>query len=174
MCSAARGLQCSQAVQVRKESRLITVLPHKASRKADCQRPKSPPSCNFRGTILAPGGCAGSACPERGRFPRSSGCPPHTRVPSRGSYHVPLGGWTGSSARSACSPAHPGTVALRASRDAGSGPRGHSFLAANSGAGDARRDALRLGFVRGGLGECTRGICRSAVAFPQPRASSIS
>ena len=93
---------------------------------------------------------ARSGCAAHGHL---SGCPPHTRVPSRDSYHVPLGGWTGSSAHSACSPAHPaarpapGTVALPASRDAGSGPRGHSFLAANSGAGDARRDALRLRFV---------------------------
>lgn len=72
VCAALpEGYSAARVCRSRSKAALLRSPPPKASRKADCQRPKSPPSCNFRGTILAPGGCAGSARPERGRFPRS-------------------------------------------------------------------------------------------------------
>lgn len=113
LCSAARRLQCSQGVQVQKQSRLITVPPSPRQAEKPIASVLSPrPPATF-GEQFWPQEAAQAQRARSGGASHGhlSGCPPHTRVPSRGSYHVPLGGWTGSSARSACSPAHPAAPA---------------------------------------------------------------
>ena len=126
-------------------------LPRQGKQKSRSPLPKSPPSCNFQGTIQAPGSRVGSVRQERVQCPRHlSGCP-RSHPPGRASppaiptmSPAAAGAAPGRTqpARQLIPPARPapGPVDLGAALDAGSGPRGHSSLAANSGAG-----------VRGGM-----------------------
>lgn len=80
--------------------------------------------------------------------------PARPRVPARDSYHVPRGGWSGSGAHSARSPAHPTGPARpwpRGSRGCsgrGFGTEGPQLSSGQLRGGRARRDALRLGLVK--------------------------
>lgn len=127
-------------------------------------------------------GCAGSPCPQ--------GCTLHVatcvgvhptvppRFPSCDSYHVPHDGWTHSSVlsrltSSSCHPGRPGTVACQASLDV-------SFQDQRSTASQQTTPgcAMCAGMLAVELIEevwaNARGICGSAGALPQPRASAIS
>lgn len=134
--------------------------PRQGKQKSRSPLPKSPPSCNFQGTIQAPGSRADSARPERVQCPRPpvwvpTFPPARPRVPARDSYHVPRGGWSGSRAYSARSPAHPTGPARpwprgsRGGSGCGFGTEGPQLSSGQLRGGRARRDALRLGLVQG-------------------------
>lgn len=130
--------------------------------------------------------CVSTACERCLRPPVGvSTLPFGPRCPSRDSYHVPCGGWTRCLARSTGSPAHP----------AAPGPPLEPWLAWLPWTRVSRTESLQLlsGKVaprqlpgvrcaRGALRmelleevwENARGVCGSAGALPQPRASEIS
>ena len=134
-------------------------LPRQGKQKSRSPLPKSLPSCNFQGTIQAPGSRAGFVRQERVQCPRPpvwvpTFPPARPRVPARDSYHVPHGGWSGSGAHSALSSAHPTGPARpwpRGSRGCsgrGFGTEGPQLTSGQLRGGRARRDALRLGLVQ--------------------------
>lgn len=188
MYSAASRLRSSQGVRIRNESPLITLIPATGSKKADCPALPPPPPPVLGAQMKAatapmqPSGnnsgprkprklCVPAACERCLRPPVGvSTLPFGPRCPLPGFLPCPpwwldplLGALNRLTSSSRCPRAASGAVARLASLDAGFSDRKSTASQRQSGPATTPGRAMRAGcsadgVVRGGLGECTRGL----------------